>query len=63
MVTVESDADRDAILSDGTLNELVRHALRLSAYPEEAIPDIAVEVESQETVDREHGGRWYDRMR
>lgn len=57
------DAERDAILAEGQLTRLIQASLREVDYPAEAIPHICGTVESQETVDRVYGGRWYNRMR
>jgi len=62
-IKTEFDAERDAILAEGKLTKLIQENLRRMDYPAEAIPHICGTAESQETVDRDWGGRWIDCMR
>jgi len=45
--------------NDKSLNDLLRNTLIIAEYPKEALNDVFIGFESQETVKRESGGDWY----
>ena len=58
-IMTETDAERDAVLTEGVADAAFRRALAERGYPRKAIPLITVTAESQETVDRDFGGNWW----
>jgi hypothetical protein len=58
-ITVATDNMKSKLSNDTTLNNELRSVLIQYDYPEEAINDVHIGFESQETVDRESNGDWY----
>ena len=58
-IDVSTDRERDQIDRDAALKDRLRQALVDADYPATAIPKVGFHVESQETVDRDFGGNWY----
>jgi hypothetical protein len=58
-ITTPSDAERDLLRASPELISEFRAALRAIGYPAIAVPDVGFEIESQEIVDRDHGGNWW----
>lgn len=60
IVYVQSDQAKTLLAMDQEFNVRLRHLLVKHEYPETARSRIMFRVESQETMDRESGGNWYD---
>ena len=58
-ISVESDKERDRLQSDKTLINRLRQVLIDVNYPEEGRDSVQIGFESQETVNRESNGNWY----
>jgi hypothetical protein len=58
-ITVETDKMKSKLIENKVLNNELRNVLVQNHYPEEALYDIHIGFESQETVDRESNGDWY----
>lgn len=58
-ITTATDAERDRLAADVALQDEFRRALLRAGYPADAIPKVGFAFESQETVDRVHGGNWW----
>ena len=58
-ITTKTDEERDRLRQDPDLPQQLRDALLQVGYPTAAVPLVAFEIESQETVDRDFGGSWY----
>jgi hypothetical protein len=59
-VRVPTDAERDGLLKDQTAFDRWMVAILLeSGYPEDSVGRVAFTAESDETVNREHGGNWW----
>ena len=52
------DSERDALIQGGIPRDLVIERLREAGVPVDLALQASVTVESEETVDREHGGDW-----
>lgn len=63
LISVNTDKERDRIKADAKFFRRVSSSLVLRDFPEEARGRVVVWVESQETVDRESKGDWYQHMR
>ncbi len=62
-ICVESDKMKSSFESDVTLMKQLRDLLDKYDYPLEARPHVVIGYESQETVDRESNGNWYDHFK
>ncbi len=62
-VQVKTDSERERMNADIRIDRTVRRILRERGYPAEAIPKIGARCESQETVDRDWEGNWYQAWR
>ncbi|MBX9246752.1 hypothetical protein ICW40_18335 [Actinotalea ferrariae] len=60
---VATDAERSAMRRDGVPREVVRGHLLAAGMPENLVAGLSVDVESQETVDRNFDGNWWSAMR
>ena len=60
---VATDAERSAMREGGVPRDVVREHLLAAGMPEDLVAGLAVNVESQETVDRSFDGNWYLAMR
>lgn len=58
-ICVDTDKIKNKLSNDKRLNELLRNVLVEAEYPTEAVNDVFIGFESQETVDRESQGDWY----
>jgi hypothetical protein len=58
-ITSATDVQRDVLRRDPEFQASIRQALREVGYPAGAIDGVAFEIESQETVDRDHQGSWW----
>lgn len=58
-ICVESDNQRDLLKSNIELQKELKDLLVKQNYPYDAIKHIKINIESQETVDRESEGSWY----
>lgn len=58
-ICVDTDEIKDKLSNDKSLNDLLRNTLIIAEYPKEALNDVFIGFESQETVKRESGGDWY----
>ena len=58
-----SDAAADAVRDHPGLHERVVTLLRSAGLAEQDLADLRVEVQSQETVDRDYEGSWFHAMR
>lgn len=62
-IRTSTDNDRDALRADAGILLSMREILRKEHYPKEAIEKVELAIESDETVDRDWGGRWHDAVR
>ena len=58
-ICVQRDAERDRLASDSALNAQLRSLLVTFDYPASAREHVHIGFESQETVDRESDGNWW----
>ena len=58
-VTTPTDRERDRLKTTPGLEDSFRAALLAAGYPAQAVPQVGFAYESQETVDRVHGGNWW----
>lgn len=58
-IAVATDNTKSKLIDNKVLNDELRNVLVQNHYPEEAIDDVYIGFESQETVDRESNGDWY----
>lgn len=59
-LVIQTDLERDALLTSGTLRGLVVHRLKQAGVRDDLAERAAAKVESQETVDRDFGGNCRD---
>jgi hypothetical protein len=62
-IRIQSDKERDRLRSDVQLMHRLRQTLIEAGYPEEGRNDVDINFESQETINREYGGNWYNYMK
>ena len=62
-VCVRSDEMKSALRSNTDLNQRLRELLSKYEYPEKARQQVHIGFESQETVDRESNGNWYQHFK
>lgn len=58
-ITTATDAERDRLAADTAMQDHFRRVLLRAGYPVDAVPKVAFAFESQETVERVHGGNWW----
>jgi len=59
-VRTKTDAQRDALLADRPAFEAdLRVHLAAAGYPPDCLPFVVFTAQSDQTVDRDHGGNWY----
>lgn len=58
-ITSATDAERDRLAADTALQDEFRRTLLRAGYPADAVPKVGFAFESQETVERVHGGNWW----
>jgi hypothetical protein len=57
-ITTATDKERDLLRQDEAIYRKFRDALERVGYPRDAVSLVRFVIQSQETVDREYGGRW-----
>jgi hypothetical protein len=62
-ICVESDKMKLDLKSNEKLLKDLREILVKHNYPQQAIPFVIIDFESQETVDRDSNGSWYDHFK
>jgi len=62
-ICVETDELKLKLKSNALLKNDLRNLLVKHNYPEQARSFVHIDFESQETVDRESGGNWYDHVK
>lgn len=62
-ICVESDETKEKLKSNYEINKNLRNLLEKYEYPIEARNFVSIGFESQETVDRESDGKWWDHFR
>ena len=60
LIKTNTDNERDLLRQDSHFFNDFRDALATARYPLETDPVVHFLIESQETVDREFGGSWYE---
>ncbi|MBS1571348.1 MAG: hypothetical protein JST62_02985 [Bacteroidetes bacterium] len=58
-ICIKTDDLKTKLSNDKILNSKLRHILTINNYPSEAIANVHIGFESQETVDRESNGHWF----
>lgn len=58
-ICVQSDAEKRRLQKDAALSRRLRSLLTEHKYPESGRNEVHIGFESQETVDRESGGNWW----
>jgi len=58
-ICVDTDATKEKLAKDDALNKQLKDILFNNDYPLEAISDVYIGFESQETVNRDSDGDWY----
>ena len=58
-ISTKTDRDRDLFRANRALIAEFRTILLNLGYPPAAVPDVGFTFESNETVDRDHGGNWW----
>jgi hypothetical protein len=58
-IKTKTDRERDLLRQDPNLHKEFRDALARVGYPTNTVPVVHFGIESQETVDRDYGGSWY----
>jgi len=58
-ICVESDAEKERLVADTALYAELRGLLTRYNYPTEGRDEVHIGFESQETVNRESGGNWW----
>ena len=61
--TTQTDAERDTLAADDALEPLMRETLKRVGYPSGAIARVRLDFQSQETVDRDFGGSWFQAIK
>jgi len=59
LVSVQSDEMKERLKANVELNNALRNTLITNEYPIEALDNVYIDFESQETVDRESNGDWH----
>ncbi|MBU0505818.1 hypothetical protein KJ708_07500 [bacterium] len=62
-VCVNTDEERGELRKDKKLLESLRETLTKNEYPADARSHVSIGFESQETVDRESNGNWWEYFR
>jgi len=58
-IRTKSDSERDLLRNDTKLIMEFREALLKANYPADAVPDVGFAFESDETVERDYNGSWF----
>jgi hypothetical protein len=59
-IKTNTDQERDLLRQDPQIFKEFRDALIKAGYPTDTYPVVRLGIQSQETVDREYGGSWYE---
>ena len=59
-IKTQTDRERDVLVQDPQLITDFRNALAKAGYPVQTNPVVHLGVQSQETVDRDYGGSWWE---
>lgn len=59
-IATSTDEERDRMRREPDLYQQFRNTLVRVGYPSDAIPAVKFRIESQETVDRDYGGSWWE---
>jgi hypothetical protein len=59
-IRTDTDKERDLLRQDPEIHKQFRNALVNAGYPTNTVPVVHLDIESQETVDREYGGSWHE---
>ena len=62
-ICIETDATKTHLELNSELATALRNTLTKHNYPEQARESVCIGFESQETVDRESNGNWYDHFK
>jgi hypothetical protein len=62
-ITTKTDQDRDRLRANQALLSELRATLINLGYPPDAVPNVGFAFESQETVDRDYDGSWYNAVK
>ncbi|MBN1439037.1 MAG: hypothetical protein JW929_06460 [Anaerolineales bacterium] len=62
-IAVKSDQLRDALKSDAVLQRRLRQAIVDADYPAQGREDVQINFESQETIDRDWNGSWFEYLK
>jgi len=62
-VTLKADTEKEKVLNMNNLETEFLNILRSVGYPANAIQHVRIEIESQETVDRDYIGNWWQATR
>lgn len=63
LIRVETDRDKLKLNQDVAFRTALKSQLEVVSYPREGRDGVAFDVESQETVDREWAGDWWQRIK
>jgi hypothetical protein len=58
-IATQTDEERDQMRATSDLIPTFQRVLIAAGYPSAAVPEVAFEFESQETVDRDYEGNWW----
>ena len=59
VVGVPTDAAKETLMRDNCFTAAMKNLLEVYHLPKPARHDVAFDIESQETVDRESNGNWW----
>ena len=59
VVGVPTDEAKEALKSNSSFSAAMKNLLEVYYWPKPARPDVAFDIESQETVDRDSNGNWW----
>lgn len=62
-IATKTDDERDRLRAMPHVIDAFRRALLDAGYPPAAVPAVAFEFESEETVRRDYGGNWFHRTK
>ena len=62
-VSVQTDKERDRLTSDNILMKRLRRILIDHNYPEEGRKQVNINFESQETIDGDWDGKWFEYLK
>ena len=62
-VSVQTDKERERLKSDKNLMKRLHKIVIDQKYPEEGREQVKINFESQETIDRDWGGNWFEYLK